>query len=102
MPLFFLECHHAIGKPPGSPVSEHVWERITLGDGRDAGFTSLGDPALVATRDTLLTRPDIIGVRVVFQTDQPTPQTFQSKPSAMPGQPPVAPTDGQIVATTGL
>jgi len=88
--MFFIECHHAIGKQPGSPFSDYTWERIHLGDGHDAGYENLTDPRLAQTRDLLLARPDIIGVRVVWNAPQPTT-----------AQPIAVRFDGQIVAQSG-
>ncbi len=88
--MFFLECHHAIGKQPGSPLSDFKWERISLGTREDQGFPGLTDPALVAARDLLLTRPDVIGVRVVWNA-----------PAPVAPQPAIPQFDGQIVAAVG-
>ena len=88
--MFFIECHHAIGKQPGSPLSDFKWERIPLGTREDQGFPDMNDPALVAARDLLLTRPDIIGVRVVWNAPQP-----------VIANPIAARFEGQIVAQSG-
>jgi len=89
--VFFLECHHAIGKPIASPLSDYTWERIALGDGHDDGYAALDDLRLVQARELVMKRPDVIGARIVFQSDALAAVGGQAVPF----------TDGQIVATFG-
>jgi hypothetical protein len=88
---FFLECHHAIGKPLASPLTDYRWEPITLGGGHDAGYDSLTDLRLAEARDALMARPDVAGVRVVFRAAKPAPV----------GPPAAPPKDGQVVLMVG-
>ncbi len=66
-----IEVHHAIGKLPASPLSDYVWETLPLGAQTET-FSDPTDPAIAALAARLLARPDIIGVRAVFQPDAVT------------------------------
>jgi hypothetical protein len=91
--MFFLECHHAIGKLPASPLSDYVWERLPLG-GQET-FLDQNDPQIAPIVNRFLIRPDIIGVRLVYQPDAAV--------AAVAGVPIVAvsPTAGAVLATFG-
>jgi hypothetical protein len=87
--VIVVEVHHAIGKLPASPLSDYVWERLPLG-GQET-FLDQNDPQIVPIVTRLLIRPDIIGVRLVYQPDAVT-ATGGAQP---------APTAGAVVATFG-
>lgn len=89
--MYFLECHHAIDKPPASPLSDYRWERVKIGNGHDDGYADPNDARLIDARDKLLTHPAIAGVRIVFADDRLKP---------LP-KPKVAPADGDVVETFG-
>jgi hypothetical protein len=69
--VIVVQVHHAIGRLPGSPLNDYVWETLPLG-GQQETFQSQDDPAIQPLVARLLTRPDIIGVRLVFEPDELT------------------------------
>jgi hypothetical protein len=88
--VIVVEVHHAIGKLPASPLSDYVWEQLHLGAQQET-FTDQNDPQIAPIVNRLLTRPDIIGVRLVYQPDAVT-ATGGAQP---------APTAGTVLATFG-
>lgn len=66
--MIAVQVHHAIGKLPGSALSDYAWETLTLG-GQAETFASQDDTSIPPLVAKLLTRPDIIGVRLVYQPD---------------------------------
>jgi hypothetical protein len=69
--VIVVQVHHAIGKLPGSPISDYAWETLHLGAQTET-FSDPTDPQAAALAARLLTRPDIIGVRLVYQPDAAT------------------------------
>lgn len=83
-----IEVHHAIGKPPASPLTDYRWEAVPLGDGIES-FAGPDDPRVAKLVDRLLARPDIIGVRLVYQPDAgatPPGAAIAAANAALPGQ----------------
>jgi hypothetical protein len=100
--MYFLEVHHAIGKLPAPQLADFKWEQLPLGDQADGGFLHVDGPDVQSLVDRLLTRPDIIGVRVVFHGEPATiPRTFHDTIPVETGPPIPAPAEKQIMATHG-
>ena len=66
--MIVVQVHHAIGILPGSPLSDYRWQTLVLG-GQQETFANEHDPAIPVLAQRLLTRPDVIGVRLVFEPD---------------------------------
>lgn len=89
-----LEVHHAIGKPPATPLSDYKWEAVPLGDGIES-FADPDDPRIAQIADRLLGRPDILGVRVVVQPAAPATAPGAAVAAANAAQP------GQVLRVFG-
>jgi len=100
---YFIEIHHAIGKSPAPALSDFTWEQYPLGTREDQGFLDVDGPAVNDVVKVLLSRPDVIGVRVVFHPDPVAvlPRTFHDTIPQEGGPAVPAPADGQIMATHG-
>lgn len=83
--MLVVQVHHAIGKLPASPLSDYAWETLPLGAQTET-FSDPADPQAAALAARLLARPDIIGVRLVYQPDvKPTPGPPAGVPAPQPG-----------------
>lgn len=91
--MIVVQVHHAIGKLPASPLSDYVWETLPLGAQTET-FSDPDDPGAAKLAARLLARPDIIGVRLVFQPDAKTP------PGPPAGLPPTSKA-GDVLAQFG-
>ena len=101
---YFIEIHHAIGKPLLPALSDFKWEQLPLDPQADQGFAAVDDPAIADRVTALLTRMDVIGVRVVFQPHSPDTKaaTFHDPaPGITPGPPVPPPADGQVMVGFG-